>query len=348
MKPQTLGSNVMTTTIHIALAFILFFIQNWIGSRAYSKGYIRFSLLDDKDEALSLNYVIKVFGPIVYLILTVALFQYFKIDNFKTDIINVIYYYLGIRLTMIFIYERAKIVNWARILFYYLSIIIISTIIYNNFIDSVDSLLPDFTQIKNEIWLLIIIFIYELGNGFEGKTPKNEIFEATNAYLPEIKSRKKKYILQNFKRLNNEYGKIIDEISSSDSSFRLVIISILIFENFNRPRIIRFLERIWVRFSKAKVTQGIMQIASDKPLSDLDSVRLGTKYLFSKYSEFLKEEAKYYLFRRTIKQHCPDRKYIRQVLFIIKCIIDNSGKKDDYSKIFKEIKSEFELYDYYD
>jgi hypothetical protein len=249
---------------------------------------------------------------------------------------------------MIFIYERAKIVNWARILFYYLSIIIISTIIYNNFIDSVDSLLPDFTQIKNEIWLLIIIFIYELGNGFEGKTPKNEIFEATNAYLPEIKSRKKKYILQNFKRLNNEYGKIIDEISSSDSSFRLVIISILIFENFNRPRIIRFLERIWVRFSKAKVTQGIMQIASDKPLSDLDSVRLGTKYLFSKYSEFLKEEAKYYLFRRTIKQHCPDRKYIRQVLFIIKCIIDNSEKKDDYSKIFKEIKSEFELYDYYD
>jgi hypothetical protein len=248
---------------------------------------------------------------------------------------------------MIFIYERATIVNWTRIFFYYLSIIIISTIIYNNFIDSVDSLLPDFTQIKNEIWLLIIIFIYQLGNGFEEKTPNNEIFETTKAYLPEIKTRKKKYILQHFKCLNNEFEEIINKISKSDSSFRLIIISILIFENFNRPRIIRHLERIWVRLRKAKVTQGIMQIASDKPITDAESVRQGTEYLFSKYSEYLKEKYTNYLFRRTIKRHCPDKKYIRQILFIAKCIIDNSENKEDYSTIFEEIKSEFELYDYY-
>ncbi len=337
-----------TTTIHIVLAFILFFIQNWIGSKAYSKGYIRFSLLDDKDEALSLNYVIKVFGPIIFLILTVAVFQYFKIDNFKTNIINVIYYYIGIRLTLIFIYERAKIVNWTRIFFYYLSIIIISTIVYNNFIDSVDSLLPDFTQIKNEIWLLIIVFIYQLGNGFEEKLPNNEIFETTKAYLPEIKNRKKKYIIQNFKNLNKKFEETINKISNTDNSFRLIIISILIFENFNRPRTIRFLERTWVRLRKVKVTQGIMQIASDKPLTDLESVRQGSEYLFFKYTEYLREEYPYHLFRRTIKRHCPDKKYIRQILFISKCIIDNSENKNDYTAIFEEIKSEFELYDYYD
>lgn len=335
-----------TTIIHLLLAIILFFLQNWVGSRAYSKGYIRFSLLDDKDEALSLNYVIKVFGPIVYLILTVALFQYFKIDCFKGEIINVIYYYLGIRLMVIFIFERVKIVNWIRIFFYYLTIIVVSKIIYNNFIDTVESLLPDFTQIKNEIWLLIIIFIYKLGNGFEERTPSNELFETTKAYLPEIKNRKRRYILDKYRQLNNEYGKTISKLSNSDNSFKLVIISILIFENFNRPRIIRFFERIWVKTFKNKTTQGIMQISSDKPLSDLKSIEIGTKYLFSKYSDY-SDETNFYLFRRTIKIHCPDKKYVRQVLFIAKCIIDNSENREDYSTIFDEIKGEFELYDYY-
>lgn len=338
----------MTTTLHIILAIILFFLQNWIGSKAYSKGYIRFSLLDDKDEALSLNYVIKVFGPIVYLILTVTLFQYLKFDSINADIINVIYYYIGIRLMLIFLYQRATIVNWTRIFFYYLSIVIISNIIHKNFIASVDTLLPDFTQIKNEIWLLIIIFIYQLGNGFEEKNPNNEIFETSKAYLPEIKNRKRKYILNNYSRLNNQYGKLINEISKDDKSFGLIIISILIFENFNRPRIIRFIERIWVRLIKEKTTQGIMQTYSDKPLSDTGSVKKGTEYLFSKYSEYAKEEYTYTLFRRTIKRHCPDKKYIRQILFIAKCYIDNLDDNKDYSPIFEEIKSEFDLYDYFD
>ena len=59
----------MTYAIYFGLAFILFLIQNWIGSRSYSKGYVRFSLLDEQDEAISFNYAVKVFGPLVYLIL---------------------------------------------------------------------------------------------------------------------------------------------------------------------------------------------------------------------------------------------------------------------------------------
>ena len=195
---------------------------------------------------------------------------------------------------------------------------------------------------------MIIIFIYQLGNGLEEKTPNNEIFETSKAYLPEIKNRKRKYIIENYNRLDKEYGKVINEISTDNNPFRLIILSILIFENFNRPRIIRLFERIWVRLTKQKTTQGIMQTLAERPLSDLDSVKNGTNYLFTKYSEYAKEESSYSLFRRTIKRHCPDKKYIRQVLFIAKCIIDNSKDKNDYAPIFDEIKSEFELYDYYD
>ena len=40
------------------MALALFLIQNWIGSKSYSRGYVKFSLLDDKDEALSFNLII--------------------------------------------------------------------------------------------------------------------------------------------------------------------------------------------------------------------------------------------------------------------------------------------------
>jgi hypothetical protein len=50
----------MTTLIHLGLATILFLIQNWIGAKAYSKGYIKFSLLDELKQFIgSQNEFIK-------------------------------------------------------------------------------------------------------------------------------------------------------------------------------------------------------------------------------------------------------------------------------------------------
>src|SRR5690606_28548354 len=116
--------------IHLGLAMILFLIQNWIGSRAYSVRYIKFSLLDDKDEALAVNFVIKVFGPVIFLILTVATFQYAKLTEINSGIINVIYYYIAIRLFLIIVYDRLLVVNWFRILIYYSSVLVITNYTY--------------------------------------------------------------------------------------------------------------------------------------------------------------------------------------------------------------------------
>lgn len=335
-------------SIHVALAVILFFVQNWIGSKSYARGYIRFSLLDEYDEALSLNYVIKVFGPIVFLILSVAIFQYLKLNDFIDNIINVIYYYIAIRIILIFIYERARIVNWVRIIFYYLSIILVSNIIYKNFINSVSNLLPDLSELKNEIWLLIIVFIYQVGNGIGEESIRNPLFEPEQAFLPEFKKRKKKYVSRKYQEFKTKFENVINEISNNNETFNIVIYSILIFENFNRPRIIRWLERKWVKTAKRRVTQGIMQIASNTPLSDTESVKEGTKYLYQKYLKYSKEQYPYSLYRRIIKRQCPDRKYVRQVLFIAKFLIETEPDNDIFKGIFEEVKSEFNLYDFYD
>jgi hypothetical protein len=335
---------MITFIVHLALAIGLFLIQNWIGSKSYSKGYIRFSLLDDKDEALSLNFMIKVFGPIVYLIICVAVFQYLSYCQFVENIINVIYYYLAIRVLVIFLYERATIVNWVRIFFYYCAILIISSIIYKNFINSVDSLLPEFTHIKNEIWVLILLFVYQLGNGFKESIPANQYLETSKAFLPELKKRKRIYILKKYKRFKRKFETTINDITYHDLPFNLLIYSIIIFENFNRPRIIRWIERLWVKISKRRVTQGLMQVNSHNQITDILSIKFGTKSLYEKYLE-LKEQSAYYRFKNTIKKQCPDKKYIRQVMFIAKSIIDNIDENISYNDFYKEIKNEFDIYD---
>ncbi len=333
---------------HIVLAIILFFVQNWISSRSYSRGYIRFSLLDDRDEALSMNFVLKVFGPVVFLILVAASLQYFNKQFLVDNIINVIYFYLLLRLVLIGLYERITIVNWPRILFHYLVIVIVSSIVYENFIGSLESLLPDLSEIKNEIWLLIILFLYQIGNGINSDQINNPLYEPEQAFLPELKNRKRKYIINQYDKLVLKYDSTIKDISNSNESFNLIIYSILIFENFNRPRIVRWVERLWVRVSGKEVTQGIMQVKSTKVLSDIKSIKKGTKYLYKKYRSFKNEEYSYNTFRRVIKRHCPDKKYIRQVLFISKAIIDNNKNKKKYKEVYDEIISEFNLYDYFD
>jgi len=330
------------------LAVILFFIQNWIGGKSYSRGYVRFSLFDSSDEAFSINFVIKVLGPIIFLIITVAVLQYLKQEHLINGILNVIYIYIAIRIVLIFLYERETIVNWVLIITFYLSIILFSNIVYFKFIKSVSSLLPDFSDIKNEIWLLIIIFLYQIGNGSKEQALSNPYYEPEQAFLPEFKNRKRRYVIKKYNDFKLRYSEEIDKISNSNETFNLIIYSIIIFENFNRPRFIRLLERIWVRISKTEVTQGVMQQNSSKPLSDLESIKIGTQYLYDKYLNLKESGNNYSIYRRIIKRQCPDKKYVRQVLFISKALIDKEIDKTKYSDIFDEIRSEFNLYDIID
>ncbi|MEG1313313.1 MAG: hypothetical protein RSD40_03265 [Bacilli bacterium] len=332
--------------VYILLAAILFFLQNWIGSRSYSRGYIKFSLLDDQDEALSFNYVLKVFGPIVYLILVTSMMQYFNYNVYISGIINVVYYYIAIRIIVIFIYERWRIVNWYRIIIYYFSIIIVSEIIYNKLIISVNDLLPDFSNIKDEVWLLIIIFIYQLGNGFEEKYPDSALSEPTRAYLPDLKQRKKRYILRKYSLYKKKYIKILNDITIGNKELNIVFISIIIFENFNRPQLIRWLENLLAAITKKEITQGIMQVYSNKYITDVESIKIGSKRLYNEFIKFEAANDKYKIFGKVIKKQCPDRKYIRQILFIAKCIIDNTEGKCSYPNLYEEIEREFDLYEF--
>ena len=88
-----------------------------------------------------------------------------------------------------------------------------------------------------------------------------------------------------------EYGSLLPRRFSSDVLLRTVFFTIMAIEDGNRPDFIRSVERMAARFNLAKTT-GIMQQMSDKPLSDVDSVKLSIPYIERMWGQYLVEFAR--------------------------------------------------------
>jgi hypothetical protein len=234
-------------------------------------------------------------------------------------------------------------------LIHYSFILLLASIIQERFITDIGTLLPDFQEIKNEIWLLIIIFLYQVGNSHRTATMQSDFQPRGLEYLPELIPRKRRYILRNFYKYKEKYSFIIDPIIKENFQVGILIYSILIFENFNRPYLIRKLENLKFTITKKSGTFGIMQVLSNKPLTDPDSISIGSEALVAEYKK-LERDDKYGLYGYLIKHHCPDRIYIRQVLFISKAIIDHAytkvDRKEKFKDLYGQISNEFGLYFY--
>ena len=79
-----------------------------------------------------------------------------------------------------------------------------------------------------------------------------------------------KYIINQFEVLYKRYRSIMN-ISRENRYAWIIIYAIMIFENFNRGGIFRRFERIKLKIV-GRATVGIMQISSDKDLSDEESI----------------------------------------------------------------------------
>src|ERR1700683_991885 len=151
-------------TLQLILGIILFFIINWIGAHSYSVGYMEISMFLKIEEAPALNFLIRVLSPIVYLLIISALFYSFNMDRFVNKIYFVNIYYLTFRLLFNLFTGRGALLNWYKQLFYWLSVIFISYFLYIKIIKLKSNLLPDFKSLANELWIIIIVFLFQLFN----------------------------------------------------------------------------------------------------------------------------------------------------------------------------------------
>lgn len=259
--------------VHIILGVGLFFLINWIGRHSYSIGYMEISIFVKTEEAPALNFLIRVLTPIVYIIIVSTSLYYFGLDKFVWNIYLVNIYYIIFRLIFNLVTNRGLLLNWYRQFLYWIAIIVISFFTYEKLIKVKANILPDFTTVANELWIIILIFIFQVVNNLRFSQ------EATQ-------KRKDNYLKSRYHYFKRFYGQLIKDLTNNEI-LESIVYAIIIYEDFNRPKIARQVENLKFRLTKKPHTLGVMQVRSDKLISDLESVKLGTEKIVNAYKKYL-------------------------------------------------------------
>lgn len=262
--------------VHIILGIGLFFLINWIGKHSYSIGYMEISIFVKTEEAPALNFLIRVLTPIVYIIIVSTSLYYFGLDKFVWNIYLVNIYYILFRLIFNLVTNRGLLLNWYRQFLYWTAIIVISYFTYEKLIKVKANILPDFTTVANELWIIILIFIFQVANNLRFSQ------EATQ-------KRKDNYLKSRYTYFKRFYGQLIKDLTNNEI-LESIVYAIIIYEDFNRPKIARQVENLKFRLTKKPHTLGVMQVSSDKLINDIESVKLGTEKIVNAYKKYIENQ----------------------------------------------------------
>ena len=261
--------------VQIALGILLFFVINWIGKHSYSIGYMSISVFVKAEEAPALNFIIRVLTPVVYLLIVSTILYTLNLDKYVLNFYLVSCYYILFRLCVNLITDRGLLLNWYRQIIYWISIIALSYLAYAKLIISRENLLPDFTTFANELWIIIILFVYQLFNNI--KLPAKETIK-----------RKELYLKKTMFKFQEKYGEIINEKVNNDQ-LKGIIYAILIIENFNRPKAVRWMEYLSFFITRRPHTMGVMQYYSEQYINDKQSVISGIDKIIIGYNQLVVE-----------------------------------------------------------
>lgn len=243
--------------VQIVSAIALFFIVNWIGEHSISIGYIQLSMITREYDSLAFNFLFKVLSPVVFLILYIVLFQSIGHEEYIRCCFMITIYYWVFRSIIIIFIGRISLTNWWAQLFYWTSSLLLSFWIYS-LLEKVDRLLPDPRSLIDQLWILIILFLYSVFNKvsipFSGAAKRNE-----------------QYITNKFLTFRKRYDAIVST-NCPNEFLEATTYSIMIYENLNRPAIIRRIESIRFKLTKKPHTLGIMQVQTDSLISNEQSI----------------------------------------------------------------------------
>ncbi|MGE6218951.1 hypothetical protein ACQKCH_03910 [Nubsella zeaxanthinifaciens] len=197
---------------------------------------------------------------------------------------------------------RLLLLNWYKQILYWIAIISLSYVLYINIIQHKKNILPDLSTLSNELWVVILVFMYQVMNNLD--------FSSTKAA-----ERREKYISKNFKILKKKYGSLIHNLTNNEM-LDTVVYAILIYEDFNRPRIVRWIEYFTFFLTTKSKTLGIMQFKTDRYIGDKESVLLGTQKILDKY--------------QSLKQS-PDWTYYENDYQVARDIIQDYNGGESYS-----------------
>lgn len=238
--------DLLQIILYLGFAIILFFILNY------------FQKFEDKTPS------IMIIIPVIYIILISGITF---VDTSCIYLVILMEMFIRIYYTKI-ILNQEELMNTNYYIQNYGLAIILAFIVTRCFIIKVDSIFPTASEWRMGIWFLIILFLYKTLNGVV--TFKLEKQEQLNFKMKE------EMIIVRYAKLKNSYSHLI---KSKNKDFNSLIYAIMIFKDYHRSNFLRSVDKIRFRFTGKTMKMGIMQVETNKEISDEESIKIVIKDL---------------------------------------------------------------------
>lgn len=248
--------SIQTIIIYIIFSFILSLIL---------------TKLEKKKQDNILDYIII---SNIYIIILSGIFNFYNLTTDNDNIFLIILFLLiGNILYLTLVKERTILKNHNYNLKKYILTLISSYLINILIINKIDNIFPSIENIRLIIWLFIIgyIFLY-IKKNIEIKVPINNNI----SFYQD-----KEYIVMQYAKYKNKYNNLIN---SKYLEINNLLYSIMIYENYNKPELIRKLDIIKYKIFKENIKFGIMQIEKKEPITDEESIDISKKKLEKIYN----------------------------------------------------------------
>ncbi len=241
------------------LAVMLSVLINFIGNRTrLGFGYVNISDISESDS-FSYNLFVRILTPTVFITAVVILLYKLNLSTYIDNIFLVVPLYVSILFAILLITRRILLVNSLLLLSIHFLACVLAWAVYKvAWIKGLEYILPDASNFRSELWILLLLYFYSLINNFKPDSSKSQ-------------NRKKVYVETKYKKFKEKYIELLEPEFGVHTDLRAAFFSIMIVEDMNRGVIFRHVENFLHRFGLVKTT-GIMQVSSARLLSDKESI----------------------------------------------------------------------------
>ena len=244
--------------------------------------------------------------PIFYLFLCAF---YLELHNLKYNyifIIIVFEFFMELFYNYAFRDNKASF-NINYFLKKYSTLIIFSLFLENYLFSKVDSILPNMDMIKTIIWFIIFIYFYNL---IEELIKVHDKDENTYNALQD-----KNYIISSYAKYKLQYKDVLHDY---DSIIRQLVLSILIYEDYNTPKLKRKLDNLLFGRLTKVAKLGIMQVETKTFITDEESIRFVSNALEKKYENLTNKKTS--IAKTILKEYLQDYSKYNIILKIYETI----------------------------
>ena len=261
---------------------------------------------------LILNKVLKITKKIthytiiscIYILLLSGIYTSLKLTKSNESIFIIILFEMLIRIIDANLLKETNFFNIDNIKRY--SILFISVFILNTyFINKVNNIFLNPEQTKIIIWFLIIIYLKDLSKNKENiNKPKQNIKNETK--------NKNEYIIIQYAKLKNKYSIFV---KTRYQELIPIIYAIMIYENKNRPELLRKIDYQLYKIDNKGRKYGIMGIYSKYYIDDENSIAITIRRLEKIYNKYKEQKNKT---RLIIKDYYNKDNIVNEILYITK------------------------------